>query len=78
MNKVQLFDWIVSHGLVVPGEYRHKKQEKYIVLKLAEIVWDYLEDGGPFPDLLRIETSPKCRSDLGVMLQNNISHSANN
>ncbi len=69
MNKVQLFDRIVSHELVVPENYRHKKQEKSIVLELAENVWDYLEDGGPLPDLLRIRTSPKCRSDLRMMLQ---------
>lgn len=56
-------------GLVVPGNYRHKKQDKPIVLELAENVWDYLEDGGPLPDLLRIRTSPKCRSDLRMMLQ---------
>ena len=39
------------------------------MLKLAENVWDYLEGGGRLPDLLRIRTSPKCRSDLGIMLQ---------
>lgn len=69
MNKVQLFDWIVSHEVVVPGNYRHKKQDKSSVLELAENVWDFLEDGGPLPNLLRIRTSPKCRSDLGMMLQ---------
>ena len=39
------------------------------MLELAENVWDYLEDGGPLPDLLRIRTSPRCLSDLKMMLQ---------
>ncbi|KAL9124660.1 MAG: hypothetical protein Q9217_006028, partial [Psora testacea] len=56
MKKVQLFDAIVFHELVVPGNYRHKKKDKSVVLELAENVWDYLKDGRPLPDLLRIRT----------------------